>query len=250
MIKIEKPTTIPEILITKGIPATEENIALYEAETEAYQKGEKKFKFNSKIYGHKSVKNSLRQAQYGKCCFCERKEEIGDVEHFRPKSTYQQKKGESLSEVGYYWLAYDWDNLFYCCPKCNRSYKRSLFPLADTTKRATSHLENIEDEEPLFIHPNQDDPCDYIEFRADHPRAIDGNERGKITIEKTGIDRPFLNEERREYYQILKMIYRIAQYSTDEEIKLEYKQYLKEAMDDSAEYASMVRCALEDEFVY
>ena len=45
MIKIEKPTTIPEILITKGIPATEENIALYEAETEAYQKGEKKFKF-------------------------------------------------------------------------------------------------------------------------------------------------------------------------------------------------------------
>ncbi len=136
MIRIKKPAKAPDKLSIEGKAEIECNNQLFE-------KGARVFAFKKNIYGHKSVKDSLKKAQHQKCCFCERKAETGDIEHLRPKNAYQQKEGEPLSKPGYYWLAYEWDNLFFCCEKCNRSYKRNLFPLLDESKRAKSHLEDI-----------------------------------------------------------------------------------------------------------
>jgi len=58
----------------------------------AYQTGKKKFNFAPTIYAHSSVKTALIKAQRKKCCFCEQLiGEDGDIEHFLPKSVYQQK---------------------------------------------------------------------------------------------------------------------------------------------------------------
>jgi len=169
MIHIHKPAEIPNILLNEGNEETENNTRQYEQFTDDYHTGERKFEFKREIYGDSSVKERLREAQHEKCCFCERKEEIGDVEHYRPKAAYRQQRGGERSQLGYYWLAYAWDNLLFCCPKCNRRYKENLFPLVDFSKRATSHFDDIHQEEPLFIHPANENPEEFIEYKGIHP---------------------------------------------------------------------------------
>lgn len=249
MIQINKPARIPEKLAVKGRTETEKNKTLFNEFEEEFRSGQRKFEFRKTIYGHESVKEQLKVSQHDKCCFCERKAENFDVEHFRPKSAYQQKTGDRLSKPGYYWLAYEWDNLFCSCEKCNRSYKKNLFPLADNSRRARSHDDNIHAEKPLFIHPGRENPEMFIEFKGTKPRAIKGNRRGWITIEKTGINRPFLNEDRNEVYRKYKLLYRILDSDDiDNPLKDEIQKSLKKATKDSAEYAAMIRCAIRDKF--
>jgi uncharacterized protein (TIGR02646 family) len=241
MIRITNPPP-PQILLIEGKAETERNKRLYE-------EGNREFDIQNRLYGHKTVKESLKKAQHHKCCFCERKTELGDVEHFRPKNAYQQKQGEPFSKPGYYWLAYEWDNLFFCCEKCNRSYKINLFPLVDESKRARSHLDDLNAEEPLFIHPEKENPEDYIEFIGIHPRAIKNNIRGETTIERTGIDRPFLDERRRDKYQACKILYQLIHSpNVDSTTKNALQKLLNEAIQNSAEFASMIRCAIRDRF--
>ncbi len=243
MIRIKKPAKAPDKLLHEGKAETECN-------KQQFENGTKTFTFKNNIYGHKSVKDSLKKAQHQKCCFCERKEEIGDVEHFRPKSHY-------------YWLAYDWDNLFFCCPTCNRSYKKDFFPMFDESKRAHSHLDEISLEEPLFIHPEKNDPEKYIEYRGYKPHAINNNKKGRITIQKTGLDRDFFSEDRYQWYQMYKTVYEsIETLSTllkngkiEPAMKQEFKNQLirnqkklEDAQKDKAQYASMIRCAVKDKF--
>ncbi len=241
MIRITKPAA-PQKLLTDGQAETEHNKQLYE-------NGVREFEIKKSIYGHKTVKKALTAAQYQKCCFCERKTEIGDIEHLRPKNAYQQKEGEPLAKPGYYWLAYKWDNLFFCCEKCNRSYKRNLFPLVDESKRAKSHLDDLNTEEPLFIHPEKENPEKFIEFIGIHPQAINNNTRGQTTIKRTRIDRPFLDERRLATYKAMKAIYMLINSPNgDNRTKNEWQQLLNEATQDSAEFASMIRCAVKKKF--
>lgn len=250
MIKITKPAKVPAVLAKKGKEATEILTKDYLQFEKEYQSGSRKFEFDRKIYAHKTVKKALLKAQHDKCCFCEQKiEDDNDVEHFRPKGGYQQNEKEYLQKPGYYWLVYDWENLFYACSKCNTSFKRNFFPLVDTSKRAKSHLADIQQEEPLFIHPAKENPENFIEFVADQPRAINGNKRGQVTIKRTGIDRPFLNIARYEYYRKLKFIYEVAQNpSLESSLKMQIRNVLDKAIQDNAEYAAMIRCAIKHQF--
>jgi hypothetical protein len=116
VIRIKRPTQAFAILRDRGTTATRRLCKQYDAEPEAYQSESKPklFKFNSKIYGSRTVKNALRKAQHEKCALCESKVShiaYGDVEHFRPKAGYRQKPGDRLVQPGYYRLAYEWANL-------------------------------------------------------------------------------------------------------------------------------------------
>ena len=105
---------------------------------------------------------------------------------FDPKRGIDRDPRDPLVQPGYYWLAYEWSNLLFCCQLCNQRFKRNHFPLADETKRARSHHEDIKNEQPLLIHPAQDDPGMFLEFNEEYLRAINGNQRGKATIEILG----------------------------------------------------------------
>ena len=205
MIRIRKPARAPKILTTKGTEQTQQDCAAYDLHPSDYHSRSKKFKFKSQIYGAKSVKNALLKAQYKKCCYCESKfrhTSYGAVEHFRPKGAVKQKQGQRQKYPGYYWLAYDWDNLLVSCQQCNSSYKGNLFPLAVQKRRAQSHHDGITEEQPLFINPAQEDPRGHLHFHGEV--VIGDTDKGRQTIQDLGLMREDLRNERLSHLSILK----------------------------------------------
>lgn len=244
MIQVIKPVKAPAILITKGKPKRGEYVA-------AYNKGIREFSFDSKIYGHKTVKEALIKAQHDKCFLCESKIThiaFGDIEHFRPKAAYRQSSGEPLRKPGYYWLAYEWNNLFLSCQLCNQLFKKNLFPLANPSARATSHKHETTREKPLFIDPSIDNPGEYISFRREVPYPINNNPRGKATIIDLGLTRQKLNEKRLERYELLRTLYAVAFRTPAIPESKNAKDLLVKAKQDNAEYASMARAAIKAKF--
>lgn len=256
MISIQKPKPAPSKLTKQGKIKTNSHIRDYSQNPLAYQSGEKKFKFSSDIYGASSVKTALISAQHKKCCFCERLVgEDGDVEHFRPKSAYCQQKGTTLVRPGYYWLVYDWDNLYFSCSACNQRCKRNLFPLVDPTNRAHLHSNDISVEESLLVDPGKEEPSQHILFRGAEPLPVAGSIKGKTTIELVGLDRSILNHARLEHLKKMKGLYKFI---TDAETKsqsqalqnliAEAQDVLKSAISDKGEFAAASRAAFEDGF--
>lgn len=245
MIRVNKPHDAPAILITKGKAKRRLHVA-------AYNRGERTFNFDAKIYGHKTVKEALIEAQHDKCFLCESKIthiSHGDVEHFRPKAAYRQSASDTL-HTGYYWLAYEWSNLFLACQMCNQVFKKNLFPLSNPTARATSHQKPLSKEKPLYLDPSADadDPEQYISFRREVPFSIGGNKRGKATITDLGLGRLKLNERRLEHYERLRVLYIVAQMNPPIPQSAAAKSLLQRATLDSTEYAGMLRAAVKANF--
>ncbi|TDB66932.1 HNH endonuclease family protein [Arundinibacter roseus] len=248
MIRLNNRATLPppSILSVDGVAAIKKLNSKFENGFVDFKSED----FEKSIYGHPSVKTILIESQAYKCCFCESKIghiEEGDVEHFRPKSGWVQDE-ETINKPGYYWLAYSWDNLLLSCSKCNRRHKKNLFPLMPDSIRARSHHEDYTTEEPVFIHPFKENPEQFIEFREEIPVGIDTFGRGNMTIDKLGLDRELLNEQRRDKLRIVRDLYNIARAipDTTHEIKAEAKRcilkYYNDSLQDSCEYASMLRC--------
>lgn len=250
MIKIEKPEEAPKKLSDAGKKKRRSHSSSYTRNKAKYDAGKKKFEFDSKIYGHKTVKEALIKAQHDKCCFCESKVthiSYGDVEHFRPKGGFRQKPKDSLGKPGYYWQAYEWSNLFLSCQLCNQRFKGNLFPLQNPSKRAVSHRDDIAVEKPKFISPAENAER-YIAFRQEVPYAIDDNPRGKATIKALGLDRDKLNDMRKKHFELLRTLYKTSTLGLPESLRKEAKTLIDKCMQSSSQYASMVRCAVKDKF--
>lgn len=257
MIRVEKPDSPPEVLQTDGVNRRRAHSVSFAQDPEAFRSGERTFEFDDDIYGHASVKTALIEAQHRKCCFCESKIRhvtYGDVEHYRPKAGFRQDPDDSLGRPGYYWLAYEWTNLFLSCPLCNQRFKQNLFPLRNPEDRATSHREKVDEEKPLFLHPGQDDPEGHIGFRRATAFARSGSDRGGATIAALQLNRDALYEVRKDYYDTtfkeVKGLLRFldsGNLTADEE--REARRHLQRIIDriredaqrDSKPYASMLR---------
>ena len=244
VIRIRKPAAPPAVLSSKGKAETDKNRAAYEANPAAYDSGAVTFTFDSGTYGHESVKAALIQTQNKKCCFCESKIThiaYGDVEHFRPKAGYRQHPDDPLGRPGYYWLAYDWGNLYLACQLCNQRFKRNTFPLKDDGRRCHNHRADLTLEEPLFIDPGSVDPEAHIEFSAEQPVAKNGSLEGETTIEALGLRREELREVRFDRYQMLSTLKNVATLFPDHALGQDARRMLEKKVQDSAEYASMAR---------
>jgi len=125
--------------------------------------------FDSNFYSGHGIKEALLTSHFGKCAFCESKVRAvahGDVEHFRPKAGYDQ--GRRFNYDGYFWLAYDWANLYFSCQICNQMYKENHFPVLLDNKgverRTTFERNKGEVENPVLIDPGKEDPREHIRF--------------------------------------------------------------------------------------
>lgn len=260
MIQIQKSNQAPEVLQTKGSNARRSHSVMFSADPEAFRSGERSFSF-SDLYKHPDVKQQLISVQHGKCAFCESKilhVTYGDVEHFRPKAAVRQDPSDDLSRPGYYWLAYDWHNLFLSCGQCNRRYKGNLFPLQDPSARARSHKDTIANEEPLFLHPSEDDPEEHIAFREAVAVAKNGSERGGITINYLYLNRTSLYDVRDDYYrttfkEATGLIRFLRSGGLTESETREAKRHLKRIIDqnrneidETRPFTSMLRCGLRE----
>jgi len=133
-------------------------------------------------YRNKTNKEALRSSSYGKCMYCESKVshiDYGDVEHIKPKSIFPEHK-------------YDWENLGFACVKCNRENKKNRY-------------------DPKFIDPYRSNPEDFILAAVGIMISKDGNERGQITIDIVGLNRPDLLEKR--YTELMKFQRLIERYN-------------------------------------
>jgi uncharacterized protein (TIGR02646 family) len=261
MICIEKSDTPPEILQTEGANKRRSHSVTFAYDPEGFRSGDRDFEFDSDIYGADAVKTALIEAQHRKCCFCESKIKhvtYGDVEHYRPKAAYRQAPDEPEQPPGYYWLAYEWTNLFLSCPLCNRRHKRNLFPLRNPDARATSHRDDVDEEEPLFLHPGRSAPEAHIGFRKATAFARNGSKRGGRTIAALQLNRDALHEMRRDYYETafkeLKGLLRFLEsgnltVSEEQEARRHVRRILerkrKDVKQDDNQYASMLRDAVE-----
>lgn len=139
------------------------------------------------------VKKDLWEYQNKKCCFCERQRDSNresDVEHFRPKL---ESNGEPApGHKGYWWLAYDWKNLFFACSDCNSGHKKNFFPLIAETDRALYKGDDLLKERPYLLNPELDDPEEFIAYdytndKTPYPVGKDPEGRGEKTIEILGL---------------------------------------------------------------
>lgn len=147
------------------------------------------------------ARDALYKSQSYKCAFCEFKEQqaYNDVEHYRPKAGADRSPGSAATH-GYWWLAWTWENLLFACASCNRSHKRTLFPLDHGSIALVTHESPPGRESPLLIDLFAEDPLDYIQFRYAkldkrdrwQPFARNGSRKGDWTIRVAKLDRPEL----------------------------------------------------------
>lgn len=249
MILINKPAKIPEILSIRGKATNKSNCNRYTKDQEAYENRTKDFKYTiqKSIYGGNTVKSVLKKTQFQKCCFCEKKQgdEHGAVEHYRPKAGYRLAgKKAQLIKPGYYWLGYDWDNLFFVCGPCNTK-KGNIFPLKDEAKRATNHKKSMNLEVPYILNPSgAEDPRDHVIFKNNLIDIEKLSLFGKHTVEICDLDRDGLNNERAKTINNIDARLVIISSSYDVNTIKEAEDYIKQAISEQGEFSAMAQAYL------
>lgn len=275
MIKIIKEEA-PENLVSRGTIATNLDFQKFNAEKEKYFSGELKFEANNSIYNSDVVREALEEIQNNKCCYCETKSTRSniDVEHFRPKTAFSSDYKGVSKYPGYFWLAYDWNNLFLACQVCNQIFKNDFFPIEVENTRAQTNNCDIKDEVPLFIHPSIDEPEIEIKYRESVPFGI--TEKGKKTIaylgfgsvehgKRLGIDYSEkhkrriirLADEREKYYREKELIFdtikifeNMVKSEETDNLLIALKKSIEDAVKADAVWSSMIKCAVDNNFKF
>lgn len=257
MIQLKKPLP-PKNLITKGAEQTEAHWEEWRRNSQRIRAGKGKIQIKDSLYKSKAIKEKLKTAQKGKCAFCESffaHISYGDIEHFRPKGGWRQNANDKLSRPGYFWLAYNWDNLFYSCQLCNQRFKKNRFPLENPTQRATPERPDLAIEKPLLVRP--DEPAqEHIEFIAQVPKGL--TRRGRKTIQVLGLDRDELNVHRLKRLREVAASYHYFNYfdgikkedrtAEEERLRSALQAKLKNASRPKKEYSSCVASAKKSNF--
>lgn len=187
MIKFPTRPDCPPVLESKKVKAAREALMRKAAQGKKLSRAD----FKGKTFWGE-MKKVLQKYQNGKCCFCERRRDANaeaDVEHFRP----MLKVTEDLDHPGYWWLAYEWSNLFFSCKACNSEYKKNHFPLVNETSRALTKDDDLSLEMPVLINPSFEEPADFIDYDWDSdPGKVflvgkDPENRGRETIRILGL---------------------------------------------------------------
>jgi len=268
MIRIRKSPTAPASLVTAAATPLQDLKDKHDqlGATACQQPGNKHLNVAATIYNDAVVKDQLIADQHGKCCYCEASllhVGYGDVEHYRPKNGFKQATADTqLGKPGYYWLAYDWDNLLFVCDRCNRGHKRNYFPLRNPASRVRSHHAGLAQEHPLLLHPAFDYPEQHIEFKKAVAKGL--TPEGKATITFCGLNRAKTQEHRREHYKKLerdellanlnmaalndgekaRLARRYGSFEAATRRAIQARKACRRAVLDSAEYAGMARCLL------
>lgn len=188
------------------------------------------YKIKADLY--KRRREELFAAYHRKCAYCEGKfrlGELGDVEHFRPKGGVRDLDnkivyvagtadtagaGKREKHPGYYWLAYEPLNLFPSCSLCNRlalgGGKGERFPIQGP--RATKPGEE-KHEQPLLLHPLDDDPADHLVFDPVTGYLGHRSPRGQACIEIFGLNtrEDLVEERKRVYYRLINAMKSVVQ---------------------------------------
>ncbi|HXQ35958.1 MAG TPA: ATP-binding protein, partial [Anaerolineales bacterium] len=151
----------------------------------------------------------LRKLFINKCAYCESRlwpASPGEIDQFRPKAgSYDIRTQLSLDH--YWWLAYDWRNLYLVCQVCNAN-KGSKFPLKNKRVKvpkgnhakhnAPWFWEDLAKEQPLLLDPCSEQVVPSAHLVFDRSGLVGARTReGDVTIETLKLNREHLVHERR-----------------------------------------------------
>lgn len=165
---------------------------------------------DGELYGRKSIrrkhyheKNGVAPPFRGKCVYCESRHGVLDIEHFRPKNSVTDASrapapdGTARAHPGYYWLAYDLDNLMVACRDCNTGWKGDQFPLEDEQCRAWASTDDLAREKPMLINPLVEEPSEHLTVDLATGVLEKKSPRGDRVIKLLGLNERDLPDKRR-----------------------------------------------------
>ncbi|WP_077419101.1 AAA family ATPase [Chryseobacterium sp. JV274] len=147
--------------------------------------------FNKEI--DNELKKYLHEQFHGKCGYCEIRidfPELGVVDRYRPNDGVRDQN-EFYQDL-YWWLAFNWNNLIYCCKECHQ-YKANYFPIDG--ERMKNHKVNQNIEIPLLLNPYEDNPEEHIKI-VDGCLFVGLTLKGEQTISLLRLNRENLLIER------------------------------------------------------
>jgi uncharacterized protein (TIGR02646 family) len=239
MIRITRKYPEPETLGSKAVAHAKRKVE------KIARNGKPQSKDFPSLWGNDDVRTALWEMQHHKCCYCERmreKNRESDIEHFRPKADVTEAK---TCHKGYWWLAYEWENLYFSCRYCNQQFKQNHFPVPDESKRAQTPGCSLRDEEAFLIDPSKEDPEEHICFdwfeKRDATNSMtfrvayvrDRTERGRRTIEIAGLNHGDLPFERGLLIQDLEVLV----------VVMKVKQLISKDNEDIQKIGAKIRAA-------
>ena len=206
VLRLTRRVLIPEVLRSTAARRQEAEAHIAAMVQGGVAPGSKDF---AALWRQPTVKEELWNMHNGRCCYCERIRDLrreGDVEHFRPKAAVTEKVPQ---RPGYWWLAYEWENLFWSCKTCNEEFKKSHFPIRGTRALGPEH--ELEEEYPCLLDPVDDDIDGSVAFDWKDGGALiygigENRERTSITVEILGLNRWSLQKERRAALEPLRRV--------------------------------------------
>ncbi len=157
-------------------------------ERPAQTRRQETFTFDASVFAADAVRGSLFEAYGGKCAYCETPLtwETVVVNQFRPMSGALDLQGVA-SPDHYWWLAYEWENLYPSCADC-QSFKGQRFPVAGRRARVGVTGERLAAEKPLLLDPRRDHPEAHLVF-ADDGTVASATRQGETTIDVLSLNR-------------------------------------------------------------
>jgi len=199
MIKIESGSA-PDILqsdrVNKARVAAEDFYAHRKA-----TRAQTRHEFDRKIFYEPDLLEALHATFFGKCAFCESPPGVvGDLicGHYRPYDGAVDLAG-NFDPDAYWWLAYEWEDLYLICEGCQKS-KGNRFPIeASVRARPGARGDALASERPVLIDPRRDQPEDLFVYDQDGSIAA-SQTRGMQSIEILRLDRGELRKARGRAY--------------------------------------------------
>lgn len=182
----------------------------------------------------------LEKLFHDKCAYCEANHGSGHaphVEHYRPKLAVTEARNV-VAHPGYFWLAYEWENLILSCNNCNgphpsmkdgveeshpgkwNEFKIRGRRVSEPSDDPAKWQEDLKAEEPLLLHPYFDNPPEHLYFNEDGT-VHHLTDKGEETIEVCELNRMKLVEARKrareKVYRRIDRIERLARILQEEE---------------------------------
>lgn len=181
-----------------------------------YENTERSQKRFLDFYLPKEVNNSLEKLFNGKCAYCESyivKEikfeskaqfvqkkmpnlkmnaispNLEFVDHFRPRNNAKgyDTKGTDLEH--YWWLSYEWKNLYYCCSDCKKQ-KGNWFPVSGERAKINREIDLIDKAENRYlVDPCNDRPSKCFNFDINTGKISGNSIKAKATIKLLNLNR-------------------------------------------------------------
>jgi uncharacterized protein (TIGR02646 family) len=183
----------PRAFLTRAKKALGELRSFYRIEKR--DRSQRRAKTDPWLLTDKALRHALSKLFEGKCAYCETLVTEADVDRFRPPQEAMDLDGRVEDPDLYWWLAYDWENLYPACGECITA-KATRFPVRGRRAEPEARGPVLDEERRLLLDPCRDEPEKELRFARDG--TVTGTtERGAISIEVFALNRRELVDARR-----------------------------------------------------